>query len=53
MELNELYVTMKVEWRNKLHYITNIYLNGKIIISPKGIDKYYTIHYTELKEINI
>ena len=44
--LDELYVTQPVYWRNRLHYITNIFVNGKIVISPKGANKYYTVHYT-------
>ena len=46
--MKNLYVTQVVKWRHHLCYITNIFMNGKIVISPKGINKYYTAHYTEI-----
>jgi hypothetical protein len=48
MELETLYVTQLIQWRNKPCYITNIFVNGTLVVSPKGIDKYYKIHYTEI-----
>ena len=48
MELSNLYVTQLVMWHGREHYITNIYLNGIVTVSPKGVDKYFKTHYTEL-----
>lgn len=50
LKLEEIYITMIVMYRDKIHYVTNIFQNGKIQISPKGKDEYLIKHYTELSK---
>jgi hypothetical protein len=49
--LNDFYVSQKVLFKNRICYILNIFLNGKMKISPKNSDKEYTVHFSEVKKI--
>ncbi len=47
----ELFVTKKVLYRNRVHYVTNVFLNGLCVISPKGEDKTFHVKHLELQEV--
>lgn len=51
IKFSDIFISQIVFWKNREHFVLNIFLNGKILISPRSSDKIYQIHFTELDGI--
>lgn len=49
MKFEDVYITMKIVWRNKICYVLNIFQSGIIVISPKGENKIYHVKSSDIK----
>lgn len=51
VRFEDLFISQVVIWKKKEHFVLNIFLNGKILISPRNSNKKFLIRFTELDEI--
>jgi hypothetical protein len=46
--MEELFISQDVIWKGRKYYISNKFINGKIVIRLCFSAKVFTVHYTEL-----
>jgi hypothetical protein len=46
--MDNLYISQDIIWKGRKYYISNMFINGRILIRLSNSEKKFTVYYTEI-----